>query len=368
MSILSFPLLERSATSPWTLMDGRSCSRARPWHLWSRSSRQRMRTAKMRSSHDVLPSSPSENVLLIARLLSSCATSAPLASCCRSWTLTGSSLDRSPLLPSRRRIHLLSLPSDRHSQAAEDAVERLLQKSQSAKLWLRGEVDFEDRTSDGWFDMGVGRPYTSLTDLQKETINTNREVLLADASQDNRLKQLVEEVKGECASLGLTQIILDKRDIASTDIKKKCVVKIAEILSQRLGGSILYDKYMDFGYSTEIQRCKQLRKSNVVWVGDLKKAGCRHRAFLFKYLCDLVLPYLCRLERTKIERGAHVGHAWNVVKFFGDVDQEGQQKTYTVDLMHNVGSLYENGTDFNPADEWAAKYQRKDVYHFISLG
>mmetsp|Transcript_12595 Transcript_12595/g.43924 ORF Transcript_12595/g.43924 Transcript_12595/m.43924 type:complete len:582 (-) Transcript_12595:113-1858(-) len=245
-------------------------------------------------------------------------------------------------------------------QAAEDAVERLLQKSQSAKLWLRGEVDFEDRTSDGWFDMGVGRPYTSLTDLQKETINTNREVLLADASQDNRLKQLVEEVKGECASLGLTQIILDKRDIASTDIKKKCVVKIAEILSQRLGGSILYDKYMDFGYSTEIQRCKQLRKSNVVWVGDLKKAGCRHRAFLFKYLCDLVLPYLCRLERTKIERGAHVGHAWNVVKFFGDVDQEGQQKTYTVDLMHNVGSLYENGTDFNPADEWAAKYQVKE--------
>ena len=34
--------------------------------------------------------------------------------------------------------------------------------------------------------------------------------------------------------------------------------------------------------------------------------------------------------------------------------------SYTVDLMHNVGSLYENGTDFNPADEWAAKYQVKE--------
>eukprot|EP00960_Hanusia_phi_P062060 765032-Hanusia_phi.AAC.4 len=34
--------------------------------------------------------------------------------------------------------------------------------------------------------------------------------------------------------------------------------------------------------------------------------------------------------------------------------------SYTVDLMHNVGSLYENGTDFNPADEWAAKYQVRE--------
>ena len=33
---------------------------------------------------------------------------------------------------------------------------------------------------------------------------------------------------------------------------------------------------------------------------------CRHRAFLFKYICDLLLPYLCMLERAKIERGAHV--------------------------------------------------------------
>ena len=50
------------------------------------------------------------------------------------------------------------------------------------------------------------------------------------------------------------------------------------------------------------------------------------------------MPYLCRLERSKIERGAHVGHAWNTIKFYGDVDQEGQQKSYTVDLMHQVGT------------------------------
>ena len=55
-------------------------------------------------------------------------------------------------------------------QAAEDAVERLLAKSQSAKLWLRGELDYEDMTDDGWFDMGLGKPYTSRQVLQDEKV------------------------------------------------------------------------------------------------------------------------------------------------------------------------------------------------------
>lgn len=252
-------------------------------------------------------------------------------------------------------------------QAAEDAVERLLQKSQSAKLWLRGELDYEDMTSDGWFDMGVGRPYTSLDSLETEEVNTNREVLLADSNRDPKLKAMVEQLKQDVQAIGLTQAVLDRRDAASTEIKRKCMQKIAQRISEVMGGSVPYEAFQDFGYSTEVQRCKALRKSNVVWIADLKRGVCRHRAFLFKYLCDILLPYLCRLERAKIERGAHVGHAWNCVKFYGDVDQEGQQKTYTVDLMHEVGRLYDNGTDLLPPDEEVAKYQRKDVYQFISL-
>lgn len=253
------------------------------------------------------------------------------------------------------------------SQVSEDAVDRLLQKSQSAKLWLRGEVDFEDCTADGWFDMGVGRPYTALDVLVGETMNTNREVLLADTRQDKRLAELLALVDQECDKLKLSKSVLDMRDAASTNIKKACVSKIAELISNKMGGSISYAKYIDFGYATEVQRCKALRRSNVVWIGDLNKGVCRHRAFLFKFICDIKLPYLCRLERAKIERGAHVGHAWNTIKFYGDVDQEGQQKSYTVDLMHDVGKMYDNGTDLYAADEWCAKYQRKDIYHFLSL-
>ena len=74
------------------------------------------------------------------------------------------------------------------------------------------------------------------------------------------------------------------------------------------------------------------------------------------------------------ERARSQGHAWNEVKFAGDLDQNGLQKTYTVDLMHVPGALYRSdmglpdpGTGLIPPDEEVARYQRKDIYQFISL-
>ena len=54
--------------------------------------------------------------------------------------------------------------------------------------------------------------------------------------------------------------VLDSRDLASTNIKKACVKKICEIISDKMGGGIAYDKYLDFGYGTEVQRCKVQKK------------------------------------------------------------------------------------------------------------
>ena len=105
----------------------------------------------------------------------------------------------------------------------------------------------------------------------------------------------------------------------------------------------------------------------MLWIGDMRRGACRHRAFLFKFLCDQVTPGLARLERAKITKGAHVGHAWNCVKFYGDNDADGQQIIYTIDLMHSIGQLFNNGTDLLPPDEWVAKYQHQDVYHFSAL-
>ncbi len=67
-------------------------------------------------------------------------------------------------------------------------------------------------------------------------------------------------------------------------------------------------------------------------------------------------------------------HAWNEVKFPGDFDANGLQKTYLVDLMHTPGALYrsdmglpEPGSDMLPPEEDVEKYQRKDVWQFVSL-
>jgi len=57
--------------------------------------------------------------------------------------------------------------------------------------------------------MGVGKPYTSLKDLQAEPVNTNREVLLADKSNDNKLAALLQLVDTECKALGLSPKVVD---------------------------------------------------------------------------------------------------------------------------------------------------------------
>jgi len=127
-------------------------------------------------------------------------------------------------------------------------------------------------------------------------------VLLADASADEKLNELLEKVEKQALELGLDEDVADKRDEQSTEIKRKVVKMMAKNISDSMGGAISYEEYENFGYATDIQRCKETRKSNVVWIGDVRKGVCRHRAFLFKYLCDKILPYLCRLERSKIDR------------------------------------------------------------------
>jgi len=252
-------------------------------------------------------------------------------------------------------------------EAASDSVERLLKMSQSAKMWLRGDLDYTDTTNDGWYDMGPGKKYESIQFLQSRKVDKGMEVLFADPRQDKNLRQMVESAKKKAAEMGLVPEMSDQKDELSIETKRKVVKMMSEMVSGAMGGSCSFEDYNDWAYAAEITRCKELRRSNVLWIGDMRRGVCRHRAFLFKFLCDQVMPGLARLERAKIERGAHVGHAWNCVKFYGDNDADGQQFVYTVDLMHDVGALFNNGTDLIEADEWVARYQHKDVYHFLAL-
>lgn len=164
-----------------------------------------------------------------------------------------------------------------------------------------------------------------------------------------------------CASGGVTRQdakLLALKETAlqalgAIDEKEGRVVALAKLIASKLGNSVSYEDYGDFGFSTDVQRAKAERNSNVVSIGDLTKGACRHRAFLFKFLCDQV-GLECGLHRSRHVRGAHVGHAWNTVYVEFD-------KVVVVDLMHSVGAMYPDGSDE------ARRYARMGAFAFSTL-
>jgi hypothetical protein len=93
--------------------------------------------------------------------------------------------------------------------------------------------------------------------LQAEKVTTEREILLADSHQDEKLKDLLEKCRQDAEESGLTEEVADKRDDSSTKIKKEVVRRMCVRISDAMGGSISYDQYINFGFATDIQRCKE---------------------------------------------------------------------------------------------------------------
>lgn len=193
----------------------------------------------------------------------------------------------------RELLQLMETHWKQLGEAASDSVERLLAQSQSAKVWLRGEVQYEDVTSDGWYDM-IGDEYYSIEVLQCAPVDREMEVLLADTRKDKKLAAMVKKCKDAAVAVGLTDDMSDRKDSEAIETKQKVVKMISSLVGEAMGGSVSYEDYNDWGYAAEIARCKELRRSNVIWVGDMRRGVCRHRAFLFKFLCDQVVPGLAR--------------------------------------------------------------------------
>lgn len=77
-----------------------------------------------------------------------------------------------------------------------------------------------------------------------------------------------------------------------------------------------------------ISYVKEVLQSNVVPLGCITHGVCRHRAIMYKYLCDFCgIP--CRLVRGAYD---DVHHAWNVVLL--------GSKCYLVDIMHDPMAIY----------------------------
>jgi hypothetical protein len=135
------------------------------------------------------------------------------------------------------------------SQVCNDTMVRLLKQNPSAKFWNTGTLDNDDKTQDGFYDLGIGREFSYVAALKELAVEADIEVIVCDTSVDAKLAKLLESTRAA---------------LAAEEDKEGRVRALAKIVSQQLGGSLSYEEYGNFGFATDVQRAKLERKSNVL--------------------------------------------------------------------------------------------------------
>lgn len=249
----------------------------------------------------------------------------------------GGSLDRNPK-PTKRR---------KSAQAFSEA---------SYTYCNQSLIGFNDRLQDGFYDAGREHPFSTLEVLEgQQPCFESREVILVDREQDEELDVIALSAQNFLARLELAGRYMGQTEYCGLNTFQKAAM-LSLFVSDCFGGS---DKTLNVtnarraalggrpgvpfvcscstsNYSisltssnditsdsfqctiptvhmlceTSVRLLKNQRQSNVVPLGLLPYGVCRHRAILFKYLCDRAsIP--CELVRGYLD---YVPHAWNVVQ------------------------------------------------------
>jgi hypothetical protein len=193
----------------------------------------------------------------------------------------------------------------------------------SNKYRDKGILDSDDNLCDGFID--CGRSYDgSLNFKALEHIPVDyhgREFILVDKDSDQKLSTLLKHA---------SDLIFEISDI-HVRIKLLSIFVSDSMGGRRDNGDVSTSslEHLIHASSYGIRNLKQLRKSNIIPIGSITLGVCRHRAILFKYLCDNVVPripcWLIRGYRLKCP------HVWNMVSFAGI--------EYTIDTLDSPYSL-----------------------------
>ncbi|KZV39942.1 hypothetical protein F511_11322 [Dorcoceras hygrometricum] len=201
----------------------------------------------------------------------------------------------------------------------------------SRRYWNYGVLDFEEKVVDGFYDIynlstdaAARGNMPSLTDLENNDGGSDYEVVVVSRKLDPALEELMQIA--QC-------IMLDSR---TTEIGL-LIQRLAELVTEHLGGPVLDANLI---LSKWMERSIELRTSlhtTVLPIGSLQVGLSRHRALLFKVLCDTVgIP--CRLVKGSHYTGFD-DDAVNIVKLQDDSE-------CLIDLMGAPGTLI-------PADVFA---------------
>ncbi|KAK7357416.1 hypothetical protein VNO80_16701 [Phaseolus coccineus] len=211
----------------------------------------------------------------------------------------------------------------------------------------------EDHLSDGFYDAGRDRAFMPLESYEQNQCLASREVILLDRKRDEELDAVMlaaqalvynlKQLNGlnrhgsqdavdnlQTASL-LALFVSDhfggsdrgatvertRKSVSGSNYNKPffCTCSAGSSTSIRASSEPVVNTIEDITLSKISEKyldsIKKMQNSIIVPIGSVQYGVCRHRALLFKYLCDHMDPSVpCELVRGYLDFSPH---AWNIV-------------------------------------------------------
>ncbi|XP_071723160.1 serine/threonine-protein kinase CTR1-like, partial [Rutidosis leptorrhynchoides] len=206
----------------------------------------------------------------------------------------------------------------------------------SHRLWVSGSLSYNDKISDGFYnilgmnpylwvmcnDLEEGRRLPSLMSLREiEPAETSMEVILVDRRGDSRLKELEDKAQELYCASENTLVLVEK---------------LGKLVAIYMGGTFPVEQGdLHKRWKVVSRRLRDFQKCIVLPMGSLSMGLCRHRAILFKKLADYIgLP--CRIARgCKYCTSDHRSSCLVKIE-----DDNRLSREYVVDLVGEPGNIH----------------------------
>ncbi|KAH9756177.1 protein kinase domain-containing protein [Citrus sinensis] len=229
----------------------------------------------------------------------------------------------------------------------------------SYRLWVSGCLSYNDKISDGFYNILGMNPYLwvmcnnleegkrlpslmSLKDI--DSTETSMEVVLIDRHGDSRLKELEDKAQELYCASENTLVLVEE---------------LGKLVAICMGGTFPIEQGdLHKRWKMHSKRLRKFRKCIVLPIGSLSMGLCRHRAILFKKLADYIgLP--CRIARGC--RYCEADHQSSCL-----VKIEDDRREYVVDLVGEPGNIHGPDSSINGGflSSMPSPFQLSDLKEF----
>ncbi|KAE8658676.1 Serine/threonine-protein kinase CTR1 [Hibiscus syriacus] len=213
----------------------------------------------------------------------------------------------------------------------------------SYRLWVSGCLSYNDKISDGFYNiLGMnpylwvmcnefeeGRRLPPLMSLKEiEPSETSMEVVLVDKREDSLLKELEDQAQELYCASESTLVLVEK---------------LGKLVAIYMGGTFPGEQGdLHKCWKLVSRRLRDFHKCVVHPIGSLSMGLCRHRAILFKKLADYIgLP--CRIARgCKYCAADHRSSCLVKIE-----DDQQSPREYVVDLVGEPGNIHGPDSSIN---------------------